>query len=93
MESYGMALAEARTMGLPVLAVSGGNVSAHVSAQSGGRLCADPSELAEACVELAADARARTALLALARRAAPPPRPWSRVADEFVVRVRALVGA
>ena len=89
-ESYGMALAEARTMGLPVLAMSGGNVSAHVSARSGGRLCADPSELAAACIELASNAEARMAELALARRAAPPARPWSRVAEEFVVRVRAL---
>lgn len=89
-ESYGMALAEARTMGLPLLAVQGGNVSAHVSSHSGGRLCSDIGELAQAVVQLSRSAEARASKLALARGAAPPPRPWARVAEEFLSRVQSL---
>ncbi|HET9929971.1 MAG TPA: glycosyltransferase family 4 protein [Polyangiaceae bacterium] len=86
-ESYGMALAEARTVGLPVIANAGGNVSALVNRRSGGRLCANADEVAVACVELARSASARAEVTALARAEAIPPRPWARVAEEFTERV------
>ncbi|MCX4241735.1 glycosyltransferase family 4 protein [Paraliomyxa miuraensis] len=53
MESYGMALAEARACGRPILARTGGNVAYHVDPAWGGELVADASALAQACVALA----------------------------------------
>ena len=55
MESYGMALHEARAFGLPVLAVDAGNVREHVACREQGILYRSASELAEGCVALTRD--------------------------------------
>jgi glycosyltransferase involved in cell wall biosynthesis len=52
MESYGMALAEARAMGVPVLARAGGHTAAQVEPAAGGRLVHDDAALAEALLDL-----------------------------------------
>jgi glycosyltransferase involved in cell wall biosynthesis len=52
MESYGMALAEARAHGTPILAREGGHVRVHVDPNAGGQLVRDEAELAQALVAL-----------------------------------------
>lgn len=83
MESYGMALAEARALGTPILSVPGGNIASHVAAESGGQLAASPRALAEALCTLMANPAELQARLALARAAAVE-RPWSEAAREFI---------
>jgi glycosyltransferase involved in cell wall biosynthesis len=51
-ETYGMALAEARAFGLPVLALDRGNVAFHVDAGQSGFLFAGIPELSQACLQL-----------------------------------------
>ena len=90
MESYGMALAEARVIGVPILSCVGGNAAAHVVPEAGGQLVSSVSQLGAACVELArAPAHARQRL-EQARREALPARSWPRVAQEFVSQLACL---
>jgi glycosyltransferase involved in cell wall biosynthesis len=87
MESYGMALAEARAAGVPILARAGGNVAQHVAASAGGELVFSTRELATACLELArAPERLRERLRA-ARKHAPPARTWSDAASELLTQL------
>jgi hypothetical protein len=91
MESFGMALAEARTLGLPIVARAGGNVATLVHGGCGGELVTDPSELAAACLRLCRDAGEHRRRLAMARATALPPRPWSEVGREFKLKTARLV--
>jgi len=87
MESYGMALAEARVSGVPIAALDRGNARAHVHPESGGKLAENFEELAVHVVTLA---RAPQRLLECTRRAranAPSPRRWPDVALEFLAQV------
>jgi glycosyltransferase involved in cell wall biosynthesis len=90
MESYGMALAEARAAGTPILARSGGNAAAHVGANTGGELFADDAALAKAVVRLAREPGElrRRAVLARGARTA---RTWGDAASDFIRQVRAPV--
>ncbi len=90
MESYGMVLTEARTLGVPLLARQGGNVKNLVLEPAGGELVADEPALARACARLARDAREHERRLELARRHAWSPRAWSLAASEFVAQLSAL---
>lgn len=90
MESFGMALAEARTLGLPIVACAGGNVAALVHGGCGGELVTDPSQLAAASLRLCRDAGEHRRLLTLARAEALPPRPWSEVGREFKGKIARL---
>jgi glycosyltransferase involved in cell wall biosynthesis len=90
MESFGMALAEARTLGLPIVASAGGNVAALVSAGCGGELVTNPSQLAAASLRLGRDAGEHRRRLALASATALAPRPWSEVGREFRVKMARL---
>jgi glycosyltransferase involved in cell wall biosynthesis len=88
MESFGMAIADARACGIPVVARRGGNVEHLVVPEAGGTLVDDVSAVARACLELAG---ARTELerrreLARAQRIV---RPWSAVAADFLAAARA----
>ncbi|HTU62986.1 MAG TPA: glycosyltransferase family 4 protein [Polyangiales bacterium] len=85
MESYGMALAEARALGTPILALPGGNIAHHVAADSGGQLASAPRGLAHALCALMADPSEQAARLARARRAATI-RPWRAAAADFVAQ-------
>lgn len=84
MESFGLALAEARALGVPIVARAGGNAAAHVDETAGGRLCADDDALAAECESLARD----RAEIDRRRRAAsahrPTPRTWADAARDFL---------
>jgi glycosyltransferase involved in cell wall biosynthesis len=88
MESYGMALAEARALGTPILALAGGNVANHVAADSGGELAHSPRELAHLLCKLMAEPSELAARLARARAAACA-RAWRDAARDFVAAVGA----
>jgi glycosyltransferase involved in cell wall biosynthesis len=90
METYGMALAEARTLGLPILAHAGGNVGAHVTSGAGGELVASHEELAAAFLSLCRDPHEHHARLRLARAHALPARAWSQAAAEFTALAAGL---
>jgi glycosyltransferase involved in cell wall biosynthesis len=90
MESYGMALAEARVAGVPILALAGGNIAAHVDVRAGGQLVRSASELANASLQLArAPAQARERIES-ARRHAPAACSWSEAARQFVAQLATL---
>jgi len=84
METFGMALAEARALGLPIVARFAGNAAQHVDPAAGGRLVETDSALAAECVRLATDRAEleRRQKAAASRR--PPPRSWADAAREFV---------
>jgi glycosyltransferase involved in cell wall biosynthesis len=84
MESYGMAVAEARTLGLPVMACPGGNVQHLVAEDGGDEIVRDPAALANALIALCRDPDEHRARLDRAARRALPPRPWATVAAELV---------
>lgn len=88
MESYGMALSEARVMGVPILACAGGNVREHVVDVAGGQLVADPRELARAFLELCRNPASVLARIAQARAHAPRARTWDEAAQEFLDQAR-----
>lgn len=89
MESYGMALAEARHWGLPIVALRGGNVAEHVESAAGGELFETERALAQRCAALARDPVEHEARLAAASAQRSPPRPWSRAAAEFIAAMAA----
>ena len=91
MESYGMAVAEARTLGLPILACPGGNVERLVATDGGDRIVADAAALALAFVELCRNPVEHRERMARAARRSLPARPWGSVADELVRKTRALL--
>jgi glycosyltransferase involved in cell wall biosynthesis len=90
MESYGMALAEARVLGLPIQATVGGHVARLVEASAGGELFDDPRSLAEGCLALARNPARHRRQIALAQIDAWPARSWSEAADELVAQARRL---
>jgi glycosyltransferase involved in cell wall biosynthesis len=85
MESYGIALAEARVIGVPILAVNAGNAAAHVTAEGGGELLDDDAALARACLDLARNRALSRERLGKARARARlvPARSWSDAAAEL----------
>jgi glycosyltransferase involved in cell wall biosynthesis len=89
MESYGMALAEARAVGTPILALPGGNVANHVAANSGGALAASYRELAQALCTLMSDPKEQKSRLSLARATAIH-RPWRAAAYDFIAAASAF---
>ncbi|HTQ07986.1 MAG TPA: glycosyltransferase family 4 protein [Polyangiaceae bacterium] len=84
MESFGMALAEARTLGVPIVARAGGNVENLVSPASGGELVGDASGVALACLALCRNPAELTRRRERARAGSLPARSWNRTADEFL---------
>ncbi len=90
MESYGMALAEARVTGVPILTLAGGNSARHVDRAAGGEWVSSIAELAAACLELTRTPRLLTRRIEQARRAAVPARSWQRAARELLDQLEAL---
>jgi len=88
MESYGMALAEARAVGLPLLALDRGHACAHVDPEAGGERVRDDAALAAALLSLA---RAPELLAARARvaRARATTRSWRTAARELLGQLNA----
>jgi glycosyltransferase involved in cell wall biosynthesis len=84
MESYGMALRDARAAGVPIVACPGGHVAAHVAPASGGELVIDEAALADACARLASDLGEHRRRVECARANVPPARPWSDAAADLV---------
>jgi hypothetical protein len=84
MESFGMAIAEARTLGVPIVARTGGNVAELVSETAGGSLSTDEAELAREFLALCRDAGELARRAERARRHARPPRAWSDAARELL---------
>jgi glycosyltransferase involved in cell wall biosynthesis len=87
-ESFGMAIADARASGLPVLARRGGHVDVLVTAAAGCALVADEAALAGALVALAEDPAERARRRGCAESARLSERSWDDVADA----VRAIDG-
>jgi glycosyltransferase involved in cell wall biosynthesis len=88
MESYGMALSEARAAGVPIIARAGGHAAAHVSADAGGALCSDAQAVARELLLLVRDRPLLAQRDALAR-AARRSRSWSQAAAELLAFVSA----
>jgi glycosyltransferase involved in cell wall biosynthesis len=84
MESFGLALAEARALGVPIVACAGGNSAAHVEARAGGVLVADEAALAAECARLAQDREERRRRRAAARAGRPAPRGWADAARDLL---------
>jgi glycosyltransferase involved in cell wall biosynthesis len=90
MESYGMALAEARVVGVPILACAGGNARAHVAPEAGGQLVPDVPALARACLELARAPERLRERIEQARAHALPARSWHSAAQDFLDQFASL---
>lgn len=84
METYGMALAEAKAHGLPILASEGGNVREHFRDGHDGLLFASIPELAGGLLELARAPARLEALLAAARAAGAEPYGWDDAAASLL---------
>jgi len=89
-EAYGMALAEGRTVGVPILARRGGNVENLVQPGAGGELVRDERELARAVMRLSRDPEEHARRSERARRAALPLRPWWAAAQDFMSQLSEL---
>ncbi len=87
MESYGMALMEARVLGIPILATRGGYVAAVVGRDAGGELFADATDLVASLLRICRDPVEHRRRMELARTKALPARTWSAAALDFVSQV------
>ncbi|MFI5309171.1 MAG: glycosyltransferase family 4 protein [Polyangiales bacterium] len=88
MEAYGMALAEARAAGVPILARPGGHAAAHVEPEAGGELMPDEAAIAKRWLELVRDPgllAERKRLAMTARRS----RSWPQAAEALVAGLQA----
>jgi glycosyltransferase involved in cell wall biosynthesis len=84
METYGMALAEARAHGLPLLALDRGHVASHFRAGETGFGEATLPALVDRFVSLSRDPAAMASLFASAQRERTPQRSWREVAADLV---------
>jgi glycosyltransferase involved in cell wall biosynthesis len=90
MESYGMALSDARVSGVPILARAGGHAAAHIESAAGGQLVTDVAQLAEALLFLVRAPAVMAERVRQARRHALSARPWSRVARALLDQLGSL---
>lgn len=88
MESFGLALAEARALGVPIVALDRGNASAHVDEAAGGRLVGSDDALADECVRLARDRDELDRRRRAARAHRPAPRAWADAARDLAAAFR-----
>jgi glycosyltransferase involved in cell wall biosynthesis len=85
METYGMALGEARGYGVPILAIDGGYAKHQFEDGVNGRLFASVDALAEEFLRLVRDGAALQTLFESARRKATPgPSTWNRTATRLL---------
>ncbi len=91
-EGFGMALDEARSFGLPIFALAGGNSRAHVEPGGNGELFESLGALAEACVNLAREPKRLGSYLREAVRLRPRERyTWADAARAFVQQLEPLL--
>jgi glycosyltransferase involved in cell wall biosynthesis len=90
MESYGMALAEARCLGLPIVANRGGNVQALVCERAGGEVVSDSAALAQAFLAVCRDPSELRRRMEAARANPLPPRPWTTVVAEYLDETKGM---
>ncbi|HEX6275974.1 MAG TPA: glycosyltransferase family 4 protein [Polyangiaceae bacterium] len=88
METFGMAIYEARAHGLPVLALDGGYVRHHFTDGENGVLCRTPHELAATLCELSEDERRMRALFDAAQGSRiSAPYGWPEAAKRFLAEL------
>lgn len=85
LEAFGIAALEARTAGLPVVALRGTGADDFVEHEVSGLLAADDAELGVQVARLAADPVLREQLTDHNRRM-PPPMDWSTVVDQTLAQ-------
>jgi glycosyltransferase involved in cell wall biosynthesis len=90
METFGMALSEARTIGVPILAHAGGNVRAHLEKKTGGELVDTHDQLARSFLDLCRNQWALMKRLKAARQFATPRRAWSDAAKDYLNQIPSL---
>ena len=83
-ETFGMAIYEARAHGLPIVAIDGGYVRHHFTHGDDGLWCSSHAELARTFVALAEDERRMTRLFERARETRPAPSTWREAAERFL---------
>jgi glycosyltransferase involved in cell wall biosynthesis len=90
MESFGMALMEARVLGLPILAERGGHVASIVEHDSGGELFANGADLVGRLLLMGRDHAEHRRRMAFAQARRWTARPWSDAARELVSQLENL---
>jgi len=90
MESYGMVLAEARTIGVPILAHAGGNVENHVQERAGGEMVRSHAQLARAFLTLCRNTHSLTSRAEAAWQMALPTRSWLEAARDYIAQLPRL---
>ena len=83
-ESYGMALAEARTLGIAVLALPGGNIANLVHARAGGEIVSSHAALASSFLQLCRTPAELDRRVILAQLHALAPRTWAQAASDYL---------
>jgi glycosyltransferase involved in cell wall biosynthesis len=91
MESYGMALAEARTLGLPIIAHRGGHVSSLVDPDAGGEVVDSVAQLAESLLRISRNPVDLSARWSAARSSPLPARSWAMAATDFIGQLNVLM--
>lgn len=85
METFGMALQEARHHGLAILAVDGGNSGAHIRNGETGELCAGPEALARRLLALVEEPEVLAAYSSAAQAQRPAEtKSWSHAAERLL---------
>jgi len=92
MEAYGMALAEARAAGVPIVARAAGHVPALVTQAAGGSLADDEHALCAAMLALTRDPPLLAEHKARAARAIPSPRSYTDAARELLSQLEEVRG-
>jgi glycosyltransferase involved in cell wall biosynthesis len=83
-ETFNMSLAEARALGVPLLARRGGHSQAHVEARAGGALAQDHEELSRLSIRWMRSPRMLSEKRRLAQANKPIPRDWIDAARELL---------
>jgi glycosyltransferase involved in cell wall biosynthesis len=90
-ESYGMALAEARTLALPIIAHRGGHVSSLVDPAAGGEIVDSVEQVAESLPRICRNPAELSARWSAARSRPLPARSWAMAASDFVGQLNVLM--
>ena len=93
METFGMALQEARSYGVPILALDGGHAGQHFTDGENGLLCPSIGALADALLRITRDpARARRLFERSQQMRMQTSYGWDQAADHFLAQLSACLG-